>query len=111
LQLSQRALFSGSQRTDVQHALSLPHFRHPFSLTTVGVLGCYSKQVGDEGDLPSDVPFAHPFDLSLANHVHHLIVYGPATSSPLCSAHIVPLQAGSVVKSQQEGQMAWYKGQ
>jgi hypothetical protein len=32
-------------------------------------LGCYSKQVGDEGDLPSDVPFAHPFDLSLANPV------------------------------------------
>src|ERR671933_621475 len=36
-------------------------------------LGSYAKQGGDEADLPSDVSFAHPFDLSLANHVHHLI--------------------------------------
>src|SRR6266516_7669394 len=41
----------------------------PFLLS----LGCYSKQIGDEGDLPSDVSFVHPSQLSLANHVHHLI--------------------------------------
>jgi hypothetical protein len=29
--------------------------------------------VGDEGDLPRDVSFAHPCDLSLANHVHHFV--------------------------------------
>ena len=33
-------------------------------------LGSYSKQAGDEGNLISDVSFAHPSDLSLANHVH-----------------------------------------
>lgn len=33
----------------------------------------HSKQTGDEGDLPGDVSFAHPSDLSLANHVHDLI--------------------------------------
>ncbi len=36
-------------------------------------LGCYCKQAGDEGDLPTDVSFAHPSDLSLANHVHDLV--------------------------------------
>ena len=41
----------------------------PFLLS----LGYHSKEAGDEGDLPADVSFAHPADLSLANHVHHLI--------------------------------------
>ncbi len=36
-------------------------------------LGGHSKQAGDEGDLPDDVSFAHPSDLSLAKHVHHLV--------------------------------------
>ena len=29
-------------------------------------LGRHSKEAGDEGDLPGDVSFAHPADLSLA---------------------------------------------
>ena len=33
----------------------------------------HSKQAGDEGDLISDVSFAHTSDLSLANHVHRLV--------------------------------------
>ena len=41
----------------------------PFLLS----LGGHSKQTGDEGDLPADVSFAHPSDLSLANPVHHLL--------------------------------------
>ena len=36
-------------------------------------LGSHSKQAGDEGDLISDVSFAHPSDLSLANHVHDFV--------------------------------------
>jgi hypothetical protein len=36
-------------------------------------LGSHSKQVGDEGDLSADVSFAHPSDLSLTKHVHHLV--------------------------------------
>jgi hypothetical protein len=36
-------------------------------------LGGHSKQAGDEGDLPGDISFAHPSDLSLANHVHDLV--------------------------------------
>lgn len=36
-------------------------------------LGSPSKQVGDEGDLSADVSFAHPSDLSLTKHVHHLV--------------------------------------
>jgi hypothetical protein len=36
-------------------------------------LGSHSKQTGDEGDLPSNVSFAHPSDLPLANHVHNLV--------------------------------------
>jgi hypothetical protein len=44
-------------------------------------LGGYAKQGGDEADLPSDVSFAHPFDLSFANHVHDLI---PLQRSPGC---------------------------
>ena len=47
----------------------------PFLLS----LGRHSKQTGDEGDLPVDVCFAHPSDLSLTNHVHHLI---PLQRSP-----------------------------
>ena len=43
-------------------------------------LGHYSKQVGDEGDLPTDVSFVHPLDLSLADHVHHLVSLEP----PFC---------------------------
>ena len=42
-------------------------------------LDSHSKQVGDEGDLSADVSFAHLPDLSLANHVHHLI---PMPRSP-----------------------------
>ena len=37
-------------------------------------LGRHSKEAGDEGDLPDDVSFAHLCDLSLANHVHRLVV-------------------------------------
>ena len=33
----------------------------------------HSKEAGDEGDLPAAVSFAHPSDLSLANHVLHLV--------------------------------------
>ena len=36
-------------------------------------LGRHSKEAGDEGDLLHDVSFAHPSDLSLANHVHSLV--------------------------------------
>jgi hypothetical protein len=36
-------------------------------------LGGHSKEAGDEGDLPAAVSFAHPSDLFLANHVHHLV--------------------------------------
>ena len=36
-------------------------------------LDSHSKQVGDESDLSADVSFAHPFDLSLPDHVHHLV--------------------------------------
>ena len=36
-------------------------------------LGRHSKEAGDEGDLPGDVSFAHPADLSLAKHVHDLV--------------------------------------
>ncbi len=36
-------------------------------------LGCHSKQAGDEGDLPADVSFAHPSDLSLAHYVYGFI--------------------------------------
>jgi hypothetical protein len=36
-------------------------------------LGGHSKQAGDEGDLPSNVSFAHPMHLPLAKHVHHLV--------------------------------------
>ncbi len=32
-------------------------------------LGCHSDEVGDEGDLPGDVSFAHSSDLSLAHHL------------------------------------------
>ena len=41
----------------------------PFLLSS----GRHSKQAGNEGNLPVDVSFAHSSDLSLANHVHHLI--------------------------------------
>jgi hypothetical protein len=44
-------------------------------------LGRHSNQVGDEGDLPGDVSFAHISDLSLANHVHDLIAL---QRSPCC---------------------------
>ena len=53
--------------------------KFPFLLS----LGRHSKQAGDEGDLPVDVSFAHPSDLSLANHVHDLI---PLQCSP-CRFH------------------------
>ncbi len=33
-------------------------------------LGRHSKEAGDEGDLPGDVSFAHPSDLTLPEHVH-----------------------------------------
>src|SRR6266700_6687575 len=33
----------------------------------------HSKQAGNEGDLPGDVSFAHPSDLSLTNQVHDLV--------------------------------------
>src|SRR5260370_30931864 len=36
-------------------------------------LSSHSEQGGDEGDLPADVSFAHPFDLSLTKHVHDLV--------------------------------------
>ena len=36
-------------------------------------LGSHSRQTSDEGDLISDVSFAHPSDLSLANHVHDFV--------------------------------------
>jgi hypothetical protein len=42
-------------------------------------LGGHSKEASDEGDLPTAVSFAHPSDLSLANHVHDLI---PLERSP-----------------------------
>ena len=42
-------------------------------------LGCHSKEAGDEGDLPENVSIAYPADLSLANHMHHLI---PLERSP-----------------------------
>ena len=51
----------------------------PFLLS----LGRHSKQAGDERHLPLDVSFAHPSDLSLANHVHDLI---PLKRSP-CRFH------------------------
>src|SRR5437773_8010643 len=47
----------------------------PFLLS----LGRHSKQAGDERHLPLDGSFAHPSDLSLANHVHDLI---PLERSP-----------------------------
>ncbi len=40
-------------------------------------LGHHSKAAGDEGHLPSDISFVHPFHLSLANHVHRFIVSMP----------------------------------
>jgi hypothetical protein len=36
-------------------------------------LGGYSKQASDEHDLPSDIPFAQTSQLSLPDHVHHLV--------------------------------------
>ena len=36
-------------------------------------LGRHSKEAGDEGDLPSDVSFAHPSHLSFPDHVHDFI--------------------------------------
>ena len=42
-------------------------------------LGRHAKEAGDEGDLPGDISFAYPSDLSLANHVHHLV---PLERSP-----------------------------
>src|SRR6266581_3103699 len=39
----------------------------------------HSKEAGDEGNLPADVSFAHPSDLSLPDHVHDLI---PLQRSP-----------------------------
>jgi hypothetical protein len=36
-------------------------------------LGYHCKQVGDEGDLRTDVSFVHVLRLSLANHVYHLV--------------------------------------
>ena len=36
-------------------------------------LGSHSKQAGNEGDLISDVSFAHTSDLSLTNHVQDLV--------------------------------------
>jgi hypothetical protein len=33
----------------------------------------YSKQGGDESDLPSNISFVYPVHLSLANHVHDLV--------------------------------------
>ena len=36
-------------------------------------LGRHSKQVGDEGDLPSDIAFVHPEHLAFANHVHRFV--------------------------------------
>ena len=42
---------------------------HPFLLG----LGSYSKQAGNEGNLPGDIPFAHTSHLSLPDHVHHLV--------------------------------------
>ena len=41
----------------------------PFLLS----LGCHSKQVGDERDLPQNVPFLHGTHLPLPDHVHGLI--------------------------------------
>ena len=36
-------------------------------------LGRYSKQAGNEGDLPADVAFGHALHLPLADHMHALI--------------------------------------
>jgi hypothetical protein len=44
-------------------------------------LGRHSKEAGDEGDLSCDVPFFHTVNLSLANHVHHLVAL---QGSPRC---------------------------
>jgi len=41
----------------------------PFLLS----LGCHSKQVGDERDLPQNVPFLHATHLPLPDHVHDFI--------------------------------------
>ncbi len=35
-------------------------------------LDSYSKQAGDEGDLPRNVPLGHSLHLPFAHHVHHL---------------------------------------
>ena len=35
-------------------------------------LGCHSKQAGNEGNLPHDVPFFHTTYLPFPHHVHHL---------------------------------------
>ena len=36
-------------------------------------LGNQSKQAGNEGNLPSDVPFFHSVHLSLTDHIHTLL--------------------------------------
>jgi hypothetical protein len=46
-------------------------------------LGRYSKQAGNEGDLPGDVAFGHALHLPLADHMHALI---PLKCSP-CRFH------------------------
>ncbi|GHO89437.1 hypothetical protein KSZ_74430 [Dictyobacter formicarum] len=35
-------------------------------------LGCHSKELGDERNLPSHIPFCHALQLPFAYHVHHL---------------------------------------
>ena len=41
-------------------------------------LGSHSKQVGDEGNLPHDIPFFHAMHLTFPEHVHGFIaLQGP----------------------------------
>jgi len=36
-------------------------------------LSCHSKELGDERDLPSHIPFYHALQLPFSQHVHHLV--------------------------------------
>lgn len=36
-------------------------------------LGSQSKQIGDEGNLSSEVPFSHSIHLAFSNHMHAFI--------------------------------------
>ena len=35
-------------------------------------LGCHSKQLGDQSNLASHIPFVNPLSLSFSHHIHHL---------------------------------------